>query len=158
MANRHGGYRRPRNPAPASGPGKLARRTDGGPAQKQMAPTGMPYGDQKGLLAQESMAPMAQADNLPSPPSMTAPVGQPSTAGPAAGQFPDFGRPTERPDEPITSGVDIGPGPGSEALPLQHQPQFNMQGPITQMLQRFNAADMTGSMAGLYEFARNLGA
>ncbi len=158
MANRHGGYRRPRNPAPASGPGKLSRRTDGGPGQKLMAPTGMPYGDQQGLLAQERLAPMAQADNMPAPPPMSAPVGQASAAGPAAGQFPDFGRPTERPDEPISHGVDIGPGGGSEVLPLQHQPQFASQGPITQMLQRFSAADMTGSMAGLYEFARALGA
>ena len=29
MADGHGGYRRPTNPSPVSGPGALSRRTDG---------------------------------------------------------------------------------------------------------------------------------
>jgi hypothetical protein len=40
-----GGYQAPRNPAPVSGPGKLSKRTDGGPAQALMTPTGLPYGE-----------------------------------------------------------------------------------------------------------------
>jgi len=38
--------------------------------------------------------------------------------------FPQLGTlmdPTARPAEPITAGVDFGPGPGSEALPSQFQ-------------------------------------
>lgn len=29
-----GGYQRPSNPAPVSGPGAMSKRTDGGPVQK----------------------------------------------------------------------------------------------------------------------------
>lgn len=46
----------------------------------------------------------------------------PAPEGPAYGgmNFPQLGTlmdPTARPEEPITAGVDFGPGPGSEALP-----------------------------------------
>ena len=48
----------------------------------------------------------------------------PATEGPAyAGMnFPQLGTlmdPTTRPEEPITAGVDFGPGPGSEILPSE---------------------------------------
>lgn len=50
----------------------------------------------------------------------------PAPEGPAYGgmNFPQLGTlmdPTARPEEPITAGVDFGPGPGTEALP----PGFN---------------------------------
>lgn len=46
----------------------------------------------------------------------------PAPEGPAYGgmNFPQLGTlmdPTARPEEPITAGVDFGPGPGSEVLP-----------------------------------------
>jgi hypothetical protein len=46
----------------------------------------------------------------------------PAPEGPAYGgmNFPQLGTlmdPTTRPEEPITAGVDFGPGPGSESLP-----------------------------------------
>lgn len=40
----------------------------------------------------------------------------PAGAGPTPGQFGDPLRPTERPGEPLTAGIDSGPGPGSEVL------------------------------------------
>ena len=43
MAEQHGGKRTPRNPAPVSGPGRLSRRTDGGPAQVNAQMTGRRY-------------------------------------------------------------------------------------------------------------------
>jgi len=92
-----GGYRKPENPAPASGPGALSRRTDGGPAQGAKYMSGMPYGEN--TMDQQTAAPMA---GKPSVPSIEMPT--PLMA------------PTTRPNEPITSGVDIGDGPGSEAM------------------------------------------
>lgn len=40
-----------------------------------------------------------------------------ATPGPAPGSFGDLGRPTERPNEPVTSGIAFGPGPGPTAQP-----------------------------------------
>lgn len=100
MANGHGGYRRPENPAPVSGPGKHSRRTDGGPADPKQAARwvpGLPYGEGQQLMDLQTEAPMAAAGG---PPSL-------SWAGPS-----------ERPDEPVTAGAPFGAGPGPEVLPV----------------------------------------
>ncbi len=58
---------------------------------------------------------------VPLAPAPTAPPAAPQAPIPAApmpGSFGDFLRPTERDQEPLTSGIDSGPGPGSEALAL----------------------------------------
>lgn len=96
-----GGYRKPENPAPASGPGALSRRTDGGPAQGAKYMSGMPYG--QNTMDQQTAAPMSGGTPVPPTPRV-APMPTPLMA------------PTERPNDPITSGIDIGAGPGSEAL------------------------------------------
>lgn len=106
-----GGYQRPTNPAPVSLPGRLSRRTDGGPSNPTQAPVNIPdaaYGEQQTFRADQA-APMA--------------------ASPGPGQIPQqppvdlsnvvpFGDPSTRPNEPVTSGADAGPGPGSGALGL----------------------------------------
>ena len=102
MANTHGGYRQPANPAPVSGPGALSQRTDGGAKDGMQAPTYMPdlgYGKGGENMANQQAAPLA---GTPAP--TPAPTVVPLTA------------PTQRPTEPITAGVDFGPGPGSEAV------------------------------------------
>jgi hypothetical protein len=95
-----GGYRKPENPAPASGPGALSKRTDGGPAQGAKYMSGMPYGEN--TMDQQTAAPMAGRASVPSTPEVAMPT--------------SLMAPTQRPNEPITSGVDIGDGPGSEAM------------------------------------------
>jgi len=50
-----GGYRKPGNPAPVSGPGKLSRRTDGGPGSKQ-AMREVPSNGQYGYRAETTAA------------------------------------------------------------------------------------------------------
>jgi hypothetical protein len=35
---------------------------------------------------------------------------------PAPGQLDGLGAPTQRPDEPVTAGLNVGPGPGAEGL------------------------------------------
>ena len=97
MADNRGGYRKPENPAPVSGPGALSQRTDGGPTQGAKYMSGMPYG--QNTMDQQTAAPMAAAQPAP---QMEMPT--PLMA------------PTSRPDEPITAGINRGEGPGSEVM------------------------------------------
>lgn len=155
MSNGHGGHRTPTNPAPASGPGRLSKRTDGGPGQKLMAPTGMPYGDHQALMQQERTAPMSQANSVK-------PIAVPAAAGAApAGAPPQLtalDAPSARPGEPITHGVDIGPGGGPEVLNLPPPASAPSQGAMTTMLAGLAAQDRSGAIANLYQSALAAGA
>lgn len=88
-------------------PGKAyANRSD---LQAAKAPTGLPYGEHKALIDAQHAIP------LPETPTGAAPVPT-STTGAAPAALGDFARPTERPTEPTTAGLSLGPGPGPEAL------------------------------------------
>jgi hypothetical protein len=141
-----GGYQAPRNPAPVSGPGKLARRTDGGPVQKIMTPTGLPYGEAGALTAQQHAAPLSQQPSV-----STAEVPEP--AGP---EVVGFGEPTMRPDEPVTAGAALGDGPGPEAL-RGGMDAVSSYGPLANMLSQLSASDATGSLAALMMEAQRRG-
>ena len=110
MADAHGGYRAPQSPAQVSGPGKFARRTDSQPV------TDIPnaaYGEQAAFRSIQQGAPMAAAQGLP-----------PSTApGGAAPGVTPLTAPSERPNEPVTSGADVGAGPTSAVLGIPSDPQ-----------------------------------
>lgn len=111
----HGGYRKPTNPAPVSGPGKLSKRTDGGPGGPQpkqpIRPvTGMPYGEGEEMRAIQGGAPMAAAPEM----GGGGPAVQPADL---SGVMP-LDAPSGRPDEPVTAGANAGPGPGLDALAL----------------------------------------
>lgn len=93
------GYQQPTNPAPVSGPGAMSQRTDGGPADRQptmLAPGGN-YGDRQAMADLQGSAPMSASPSAPPVP---------------------FTAPTQRPDEPVTSGAAAGEGPGPEVLGL----------------------------------------
>lgn len=96
-----GGYRQPNNPAPVSGPGSLSKRTDGGAiegmTQPQQEYTGFGYGENGKLAEQQSGAAMA-GTNIP------------------GFNFTALTAPSERPNEPITSGINIGDGGGTELM------------------------------------------
>lgn len=97
-----GGYRKPNNPAPVSGPGALSRRTDGGAGSKQAMQeirTGK-YGESKAIMEQQQGAPLA---------------GNP-TPTPSVPKVPGLMEPTQRPQEPVTAGMPF--GAGSSALPI----------------------------------------
>ena len=116
MAEQHGGYRKPTNPAPVSGPGKLSKRTDGGPTdtkQNQVKITGMGYGENKEMNDIQAQAPLAAAPEVPSAPVMDIPSSAPAPV--------PLSSPTQRPTEPVTSGLDFGPGNGSEMLAVPKQ-------------------------------------
>jgi hypothetical protein len=92
----HGGYRRPSNPAPVSGPGALSARTDGGAAtQPEMVASGGPYGSRQEMEGIQGGAAMQGTAPAPRPAPLDAP-----TANPA---------------EPVTAGAALGPGIGPEA-------------------------------------------
>ncbi len=108
MAEQQGGYRRPSNPAPVSGPGALSRRTDGQGA-KYMA--GGEYGEGQEMIDLQTSAPMSKA---PAQPRMRQPRSGRQVVEEGMSPTPLFA-PTERPDEPITAGAPFGPGPGPAA-------------------------------------------
>jgi len=110
MAEQRGGYRRPANPAPVSGPGALSRRTDGGPTQGARYMRGGSYGEGQELMGLQQAAPMAASPQAPTPMAAT-----PRELPPVVG----LTEPTQRPDEAPTFGMPFGAGPGPEVLGLQ---------------------------------------
>jgi len=103
-----GGYRKPGNPAPVSGPGKLSRRTDGGAGSKQAmreVPSNGQYGYRSDTAAATAGAPLAGGA------APTTPVNVPAQrAQNMASQVVPITAPTQRPGEPVTSGATVGPG------------------------------------------------
>jgi hypothetical protein len=104
-------------PAMTSGPGAMSRRTDGGPASKQAQRyvAGMPnYGDGQELMDLQASAPMAKAAT-PAPASAPQAQQGGQQAQPAQPITP-LTAPTMRPNEPVTAGSPLGPGPGPSVL------------------------------------------
>jgi len=111
-----GGYRKPNNPAPVSGPGSLSQRTDGGPTQPATYISGLPYGQGQQTYDNQVAAPMA-GNPIPKMEMPTALLA-----------------PTARPSEPITTGVDIGAGAGSEAMRRLPNPSYTIQDVIKNLI------------------------
>lgn len=128
-----GGYRQPNNPAPVSGPGALSKRTDGGATEGMTQPaqyiSGLGYGKGKETYDTQTAAPM-QGNDIP---AMPTPQAVPLSA------------PTTRPNEPVTSGIDMGPGPGSEAVRLP-----NMQLSPSHTVKQIAQNDPSGESELLY--------
>ena len=137
-----GGYRKPANPAPTSGPGALSRRTDGGPTQAARYVAGGQYGEGQQLLEQQRQAPMAAAPKT-------------NISGTAAAQAVSQNRPpiipinapTQRPNEPLTAGMPFGPGPGPEAL-VQQQSATSLSDTLAKIVNY----DDTGEVIELYNY------
>lgn len=145
MAER-GGYRKPAHPAGVSGPGKYARRTDGGPQQVLSTAPDQPYGEAKQQMDAQRLSPMGAADPLPHAASVPAGGDAPPPTMPTFSGV-GLGDPSQRPGEPITHGVDIGPGAGSEILNLPNPAQGT--GQMTALLQRYAVSDSSGIVAQL---------
>lgn len=69
---------------------------------------GQPYGAATAQAQVQGATPSSGGGGAPG--QMAGPPGL------APGSFGAFNRPTERPNEPITHGLDVGPGAGSEIL------------------------------------------
>lgn len=107
-----GGYRPPASPAPASGPGALARRTDGGPSDKQPVRS-LPdpaYGEGQEFRALQQAAPLPEQGGMP---AQAAPV--PLT------------EPTQDPEAPLTDGMSFGPGRTSAISSMTNEHVTDMQ-------------------------------
>jgi hypothetical protein len=80
------------------------------------------------------------------------PTGQVQAAAQAAPQGPVVGlyAPSQRPEEPVTSGSPLGPGPGPEALAMQSQfAQVKLSDTLAKMI----PYDTTGEIIILYQNA-----
>jgi len=120
-----------------SGPGPYAKRTD-------LEYQSQSYGDGVAYDAAKSGAPLERAPK--SPMLSQAPQVPIGGGGPAVGLFD----PTQRPDEPITAGIDMGEGPGSNALAMQSQfAQEKLSNTLAQMI----PYDQTGEIGILYQQA-----
>jgi hypothetical protein len=122
--------------AGAAGPGKFSKRTDL-PSQY--------YGEGVETASVKSGAPLAAtrgvADNVGG-----RPAGAPAVSAPVTELF----APTTRPDEPITAGINMGAGPGAEALGMQA-----MQGSqkLSDILAKMIPYDTTGEVNIMYQNA-----
>jgi hypothetical protein len=128
----------PMNPlAGPAGPGKYATRTD----NLQMG--SIAYGEGVETQAIKSGAPLAKTGDV---------KGMPSSEVRSAAQGPvtELYAPTERPEEPITAGIDIGEGPGSEALIMQSR---FAERKLSDILAEMIPFDNTGEVAILYQNA-----
>jgi len=111
MSDGRGGYRRPSNPAPVSGPGSLSKRTDG--RQPSMTLPDAKYGEQQAFQNAQAAAPMAaDAGGLGA-------FAAPGASGPDLSKIVPMGAPTQQPDQPIQAGLPMGPGAGSTMAPQQ---------------------------------------
>jgi hypothetical protein len=136
--NKNSGGMRPtapqNNPANISATGGAGQSGNGTQAARYIP--GLPYGEGQATMSQQMSAPMA-GKSSPSP--LNLPSVTPLTA------------PTERPNEPVTAGMDFGPGPGSEALNLPRERS------LSQVLASMIDVDPTGEVQDLYNFVVSRG-
>lgn len=156
MAGQHGGYRQPAHPAVVSGPGAHSRRTDGNFQTISTVP-GQDYGEAKQQAAAQRLAPMAGKEPLPTPTPVSRPEAQQQASDFQMPQYSggDFGAPSARPNEHISTGAPFGDTPGPEVL-SQSAPSVPT-GALTQMLQQMSATDTTGLIGKLYQMAAQRG-
>ena len=99
-----------------SGPGKYAKRVDRAPSEY--------YGQTSGDTAAASGAPLAKTPDV-RPTTMTELRSSASSA-----PITPLYAPTQEPNVPVTNGVDVGAGMGSEALALRQPDDTNFRANI----------------------------
>jgi hypothetical protein len=111
-----------------AGPGKYATRTD----NLQMG--SIAYGEGVETAAIKSGAPLAKTPNVRPEP------------------VTELFAPTQRPDEPITSGIDMGAGAGSDSLMMTQSTEK-----LSDTLAKLLPYDTTGEITILYQQAASRG-
>jgi hypothetical protein len=105
-----------------SGIGAMSERTDLNVSQQPARYiSGMLYGQGQATYNQQTAAPMAAVNDTAMPP------------------ITELLAPTNLPNQPITAGVDFGPGPGSEVINLP-----NTQPTVLSVLRQIAQNDPTG--------------
>ena len=107
MATENRGGARPRDNYAVSATGGSGNA--GTQAAKSM--TGGQYGEAKDMMELQTSAAMNASPTMPMTPSM----GRPQMA-PTGQQVVPLDAPTQRPNEPVTTGIDMGAGAGSEVM------------------------------------------
>lgn len=120
-----------------SGIGSMSERTDLNVSQQPARYiSGLPQGQGQATYDQQTAAPMAGTAEVP----MALPDVTPLTA------------PTQRPDEPITAGVDFGPGPNSTVINLP-----NTQPTVLNIIQQIAENDPSGDSELIFLALQNRG-
>lgn len=125
----------------ASGPGRFAKRTD-----LQYQPD--QYGAGVAMDAIKAGAPLASTPDVRGATNTAVrdAAAQAAPQAPVTGLF----APSQRPEEPVTHGIDVGPGAGSEALKMNSQfAQDKLSNTLAQML----PYDSSGEIGILYQQA-----
>lgn len=129
-----------------SGAGANSKRTDLNVSKQPVRYiSGGSYGAGKEMMDLQQGAGMYQA----SQPSM----GQANVMNALRSARPikSLTSPTDRPNEPLTSGVDIGRGVGSDALILPEPQRKTLKSIIEQLI----PFDLTGEISAIYNFLRD---
>ena len=125
--------------AGAAGPGKYSVRTDG------LTLPSAGYGEGVETQAIKQGAPLAKT------PDVRGATGSAVKAAAASSMMPQVTplyAPTERPNEPITTGIALGPGAGPEVLSMKPAQQK-----LSSVLAKMIPFDDTGDIAILYQEA-----
>ena len=130
--------KQPMNPlAGAAGPGPFSTRTDNLTFKSDT------YGAGVENAANKAGAPLAKTPDVRA--TSRSEMGMaPSQMGPVTPLF----APSQRADEPITSGIAMGDGPGPEVLGSMQRPES-----LSQVLAQMLPYDTNGEIAALYEQA-----
>jgi hypothetical protein len=123
-----------------AGPGKFSTRTD----KLELGSTA--YGEGVETQAIKSGAPLAKTGDVRGIPA--------SEVRAAAEEVTPLYAPTQRPEEPITQGIDIGPGAGSDALMMQSK---FAERKLSDILAEMIPYDTTGEIQYLYQNALSRG-
>jgi hypothetical protein len=142
-----GGYRKPSQPAPVSGPGAGSKRTDGGPAQKLRDLPDAQYGEAATFRSLQEKAPLAQT------PSAKAPTSK--LVGGGAGSGTPFNAPSARPDEPITSGLGMGAAGVSAAEQMQAGDLEKLRAYLPALIEAAGRPDATPSFKNYVRILRS---
>lgn len=142
MAENRGGYR---PTAPQNNPANVSATGGAGQSGTQPARyiSGLGYGEGQATMQQQQSAPMAG----PNAPTASASNPMETMLAPLT----PLSSPTERPNEPITTGMDFGDGPGSEALNLPRERT------LSEVLSSMIDIDPTGEVQDLYNFVASRG-
>jgi hypothetical protein len=124
-----------------SGPGKFAKRTD----LQYQSPE---YGDGVAMQQQMAGAPLAKSPDVRGA-TNTAVRQAAESAVTAQDALTPLYAPTQRPNEPITQGIAMGPGAGPEVLAMRSAQMEKLSDTLAKML----PYDQTGEIAILYQNA-----
>jgi hypothetical protein len=138
-----GGYQQPPARTGPSGPGRFSKRTDGQPVQVPNVgdSSDLQYGDRTMLENAQKAVPIPKGGQ-PAP----RPAGAPLGPGPMPGHL--IG-PSNRPGEPVTTGLGMGPGAGPEALNAPPNTPDVREQVLAMMMQNYGNSSAAKMLAGI---------